>query len=168
MRFNKPCPNMESDVTRERIAHYSTTQTSCQCMANRFNRGDCKHIAAVRHGCGCPETVWLVEPNQGRRSLCAEPRCEYGAILRQALMNEGWVEIPDGILPRSLCFVCEVEIAPRVPDEVGISLRYCHGGEHWILPSCSHCVDNEAVSLNTMGAPVCEKCSEGLPLPLAV
>ena len=167
MRYTTSGPIVESGVTRERINIYSTTLSSCGCPAYTYHRGDCKHIKAAKHGCDCPETLWFVEPSQGRSHLCAEALCECSAILRQALLNDGWVEIPDGILPRTLCFICEFEILPHTTAEDLPSLRYCHNGKHWLLPRCSYC-ETEVIALDAGGSPVCASCADGALLLVAV
>ena len=77
MRYNIAGPVVESGVTAERIKLYGTTPDRCRCPANNYGDGNCKHMQAIQIGCGCPETVWFVEPEKGRLYLCAEVRCEY-------------------------------------------------------------------------------------------
>ena len=132
MQYNIAGPTVDSDVDQDRIRRYYTTRSSCGCPANYFGKGVCKHLEAVKHGCPCPVTLWFAHQEYGRQLVCAETRCEYGAIYRQALYNEGWVDLRDGAMPRMLCHVCNAEVLPNQKDERGVSLRYCYNGEHWI------------------------------------
>lgn len=54
-----PGPTVKSEVTNERISTYATIRQLCKCPANYFQPGVCKCIAAVRHGCGCLESLWM-------------------------------------------------------------------------------------------------------------
>ena len=167
MRYNIAGPQVDGDVTHQRIELYRTTRRACECPAKTYQEGECKHMLAVKHGCGCPQTLWMVEPSQGRLRVCVEDRCEYGAILRQALENEGWIEIPDGILPRELCFICEAELLPGAASADLPALRYCHKGHHWMLPGCSRCAGFAAVS-DLNGNLVCDVCAGHELLSVAI
>lgn len=151
MRYTTPGPVVESGVTHERIATYVTTRQACQCPANYYQPGICKHIAAARHGCGCPESLWMTKKG-AHELICAEDRCEYSKILRQAMLNEGWTELPES-LAYSLCFICKAEILPRAESEQD-KLRYCYKGEHWVMPVCVKCGET-ATGANTEGEAIC-------------
>ena len=167
MRYDISGPAVESDVTHERIGFYGTTLYSCQCPANLYRAGRCKHIAEANHGCGCPETLWMAHPVKGRVVICAEIKCEYGRIRRQALLNDGWDEVPLRAAPRMLCWVCQYEVLPNVGADDMPALRVCYKGEHWIIAVCAEC-GAEAIRENDDGAAVCLRHFDKEEMPIAV
>lgn len=159
MRYNLSGPRVLSGVTADRIDQYSTTTDSCECPARRYSTGqDCKHIKAVKQDCSCPITLWMVHPDKGRVLLCAEDFCEVGLIRRKALLNEGWIGLPPGLMPLKLCAVCEMELSSRVDESALPEVRYCYDGEHFILPACSACEIRESRMVNADGEALCEEC----------
>ncbi|MDE2688499.1 MAG: hypothetical protein OXI16_13530 [Chloroflexota bacterium] len=132
MRYDYLGTAVEGGVDRHRIRHYMTTSATCRCAGNYYRRGTCKHIKAVNHDCSCPLTLWMMHDEKGRVVVCAEAGCEYGAIRRQALENEGWSVMPELVAPKVLCHVCEAELLPNIGSSEDGRMRYCYGGEHWI------------------------------------
>jgi hypothetical protein len=175
MYFNTRGTNSEYGVTVDKIVEYSTTPTSCQCPASRFQTDDCKHIKSVTAQCSCPESVFYVHENEGLKNLCAEPHCETGALKRRALENSDWVKVLDGLLPRALCVVCEVELMELQPS-LDYSLLYCYDGEHRKMQPCAEC-NAEMTALGPCTNPFCITATglttqtpqeAGMPLRVAV
>ena len=165
MKYAYAGPEVESGVTHERLALYRTTETACKCPANTCKPGPCKYIKAARHGCSCPETLRLVRPDRGAVLVCAEDRCEYGRIRVQALLNDGWTEVPEGASYK-VCFVCEMEIVPNVTP-AATRMRYCYKGEHWLQFVCGICGEL-AAGIDEEDAPACNAHFQPAELPVAV
>ncbi len=152
MKYTTAGAKVTCEVTQERIKIYNTTRTACECPANRFKPGPCKHIAAVNQGCACPETLLMVLPDGDVIRICSEEQCEQSGLLLQAILNEGGTEVPESPVYK-LCSVCELELVPRVvPEEV--RMRYCYRGDHWLLFICAVCGDF-ASGTDEAGMPAC-------------
>lgn len=158
MKYTTAGPEVIGDVTRDRIALYRTTASACECPANTFQPGPCKHIMAVNQGCSCPESLLMRSAHGKVTRICAEERCEQSAILRQAMLNDGATEVPEG--PEyKICGVCELELLPRAtPDEV--LMRYCYYGDHWLKFICVACGDL-ATGLDPEGIAACASHETG-------
>lgn len=165
MKYGFPGPEVVGGVTHERLVLYRTTERACECAANTYKQGPCKHIQAARHGCSCPESLMLSSPDRSIELVCAEDLCEYGRIRRQALLNDGWTEVAEGPSYK-VCFVCETEILPNVSPAES-RMRYCYKGDHWLRFICSTCGDL-ADGIGDDGDSACNAHQQSAQLPIAV
>ena len=167
MRFTTTGTSNEYGVTVDKVVLYSTTLTTCQCPANRYHPKDCKHLKSVNAQCACPESVWYVHELDGLVNLCAEALCETSSLKRQALENDGWVKVLEGLLPRKLCFVCEVELMAHLPS-LDASMLYCYDGEHRKPQQCRECGE-DLIKSDLLGNAHCITCvNQEMPLSVAV
>ena len=165
MFFTTSGPEVHQGVTVEHIRLYQTTPASCICPTHYFGDAVCEHIVAANQDCSCPATLWMAHPKDGKRLICAEPRCAVSKVRKQSLINCGWQAVPAEASIVRLCTVCEMEIAVHDHHSLASVLYHCYNGQHLIETPCAVC-GSPASATHLQGYPVCAVHDlQPVPLP---